>query len=209
MVRVLALVLLVCLALPSHPAVLNIPRGPWHRTIGAASHRASAPEVESEQTTMNRLWVWLLAGIACTVGATVRADGLAGVWRFQKEINTTLSGEAVEIPGAAYEGMLTADGYVSANIMPKGRSWRVDGATLKELRQSVGEGSSTAYAGRYEVDVAAGTLTHIPFVGLDPADEGRRLVRHYGLEGDTLKPSGKWTYEGRELVFTVIWARVD
>lgn len=159
---------------------------------------------------MNRLCAWLLMGIACTAAATVRADSLAGVWRFQKEINTTLSGEKVDIPGAAYEGILiyTADGHVSANIMPKGRTWRVDSATSNELRQTVGEGSSTGYAGRYEVDSATGTVTHIPSVSLDPADQGRRLVRRYVLDGDTLKLSGKWTYEGRELVFTVIWTRV-
>jgi hypothetical protein len=34
----------------------------------------------------------------------------------------------------------TADGYVAVNLMPKGRAWRVDSATLSELRLTVGEG---------------------------------------------------------------------
>ncbi|MFC4312197.1 lipocalin-like domain-containing protein [Steroidobacter flavus] len=154
---------------------------------------------------MSRLVVWLAAAMA----TQVQADTLAGVWRFQKEINTTLNGAPVDIPGPAYEGLLiyTTDGYVSVNLMPKGRAWRVDSAMLSELRQTVGEGSSTGYAGRYEVDVATGTVTHIPSVSLDPADEGRRLARSYVLEGDTLKLSGKWTHEGRELVFTAVWRR--
>jgi hypothetical protein len=158
---------------------------------------------------MNRLVVWLGVCIASTVATQVHADTLAGVWRFQKEINATLSGEAVDIAGPAYEGLLiyTADGHVSVNLMPKGRSWRVDSATLGELRQTVGEGSSTGYAGRYEVDAATGTVTHIPSVTLDPADAGRRLVRRYVLEGDTLKLSGQWTYQGKALVFTAIWTR--
>jgi Lipocalin-like domain len=140
------------------------------------------------------------------------ADGAAqleGVWLFREEINTTPMGEVVAVPGPAYEGMLiyTRDGHVSVNLMPKGRKWTLNSASLDDFRQTVGGSSSTGYAGRYEVDVETGKVTHTPAVSLDPEDEGRRLVRSYVLDDDTLELSGTWTYEGRELVFTAIWAR--
>jgi hypothetical protein len=139
------------------------------------------------------------------------ANELEGVWLFEKEINTTVTGEVVEIPGPMYVGMLiyTPDGYVSVNLMPKDRTWKVDNAKLEELRQTVGQGSSTGYAGRYEVDVKTRTVTHVPRVSLDPADEGARLARGYVLEGDRLTLSGTWTYQGRKLFFAVLWIRAD
>lgn len=139
------------------------------------------------------------------------ANPLEGVWIFQKETNATPAGESVEVPGPPYEGVLiyTADGHVSANLMPKSRTWRVDNAKLEDLRQTVGQGSSTGYAGRYEVDAANRRVTHIPSVSMDPAEKGQRLVRSYLLEGDVLKLSGTWTYEGRNLIFTVHWVRAS
>lgn len=151
-----------------------------------------------------------LVALLLATATPALANDLSGVWIFQKETNATPAGEEVQVPGPAYEGVLiyTPDGYVSANLMPKDRSWNVDTAKAEELRESF-EGSSTGYAGRYEVDVEAGTVVHIPSVSLDPADTGRKLVRSYTLDKDTLKLSGHWQYQGRDLVFTVFWIRAD
>ena len=115
----------------------------------------------------------------------------------------------MNVPGPPHEGLLlyTPDGYVSANLLPKGREWTIETATLEELRQTVSEGSSTGYAGRYEIDPKDGTVTHIVSVSLDPADDGRRLIRNYSVAGDTLKLSGKWKYNGADRIFTVLWVR--
>lgn len=153
-----------------------------------------------------KYWIAIALQMLASVAG---ADGLVGVWQFEKEINTTLTGEVVQLPGPKYHGLLiyTADGYVSVTLLPAGRTWTVIDAKLEELRQTVGLGSSTGYAGRYEVDAKTTTVTHIPLVSLDPADEGRGLARNYRLEGDTLELSGTWAYEGRQLRFTVIWKR--
>jgi hypothetical protein len=99
-----------------------------------------------------------------------------------------------------YEGLLTytGDGYVSVVIMPKGRHWETDTATIAELRDTLGNG--TAYAGRYEVDEAQHTVTHIPAVTLEPAYEHKRLVRH-ALSGDSLKLSGTFDHQGETIHF--------
>jgi len=139
------------------------------------------------------------------------ASELDGVWRFEKETNAHADGTPAAVPSAAYSGLIiyTADGHVSATIMPKDRHWTIANATFKDLMNSVGEGASTAYAGRFEVDPVARTVTHIPDVSIDPADIGQRLVRHYQVSGDELLLSGKWKYQGEELTFTVHWRRVE
>lgn len=157
------------------------------------------------------LWTRLALLSVLALPSWSYASELDGVWLFLEEINRTASGEVVEIPGPAYQGILiyTSDGYVSVNLLPRGRAWRAGEATLEELRQTVGQGSSTGYAGRYEVDAKAKTVTHIPLASLDPADEGHRLVRSYVVEGNALRLSGKWSYQGRDLVFEVHWTRAD
>jgi hypothetical protein len=136
------------------------------------------------------------------------AHVLEGVWRFEKEVDTRPDGTPVDIPAPEFEGMLIyrADGFMSVNLMPKGRTWTTESATLDELRSTVAEG--TGYAGRYEVDEKQRTVTHIVSVSLDPANEGRRLVRQYAFEGQKLVLSGEWTYKGAPLLFHVTWERM-
>lgn len=141
--------------------------------------------------------------------AADEAPSLQGVWRFQGEVDTRADGSVAAIgPSAGYAGLLvyTADGHVSVNIMPKERKWKVDSANLAQLRETIETG--TAYSGRYEVDPAAHTITHIVEVGLEPSDEGKRLVRKYELHDDTLVLSANWQYQGQSLEFAVTWKKV-
>ena len=99
------------------------------------------------------------------VAAPLAADDqhrLVGVWRFLREVDTKADGSPAPVAALSdCDGLLiyTADGFVSVNIMPKGRTWSTDTATLDEFRETVGNG--TAYAGRYEVDTSAYTVTNI------------------------------------------------
>jgi len=149
-----------------------------------------------------------IAALLLLAGCAGAAD-LAGSWIFEKEVNTRADGSEVKLEASQYDGLLiyTADGHVSANIMPRGREWRAESATREQLHASIGEGAATAYAGRYEVDAAKGTVTHVPSVSLDPADTGKRLTRNFKLDGNRLLLSGKWRYQGEELTFTVYWVR--
>src|SRR5262245_27113071 len=91
------------------------------------------------------------------LAAPAFAHELEGVWIFEKEVDARADGSPAPVPVVAYDGVLiyTADGHVSANIMPRGRAWTLDSATRADLMGSVGEGAATAYAGRYEIDAAA------------------------------------------------------
>ena len=158
---------------------------------------------------MTRRLTWLAVIFAGVVAVAHPVTDLVGVWEFQKEISTKADGSVADVPAVAYDGLLiyTADGHVSVIVMPKGRKWNAETATLQELRDSIVEGAATGYAGRYEVDAKAGTVTHILAVSLDPGDHGQRLVRHYTIKGDTLTLSGNWSYQGAALRFTVYWKR--
>lgn len=136
-------------------------------------------------------------------------DRLVGIWLFEKEVDLRADGSSAPAGASApaYDGILTytADGYVSAVIMPKGRTWDADKATIEEFRDTVSNG--TAYAGRYELDESKHTVTHIPRVSLEPYYEGKRLVRNYALDGDTLKVSGTFEYQGEAIRFEIRWRR--
>lgn len=162
---------------------------------------------------MNRTILVFALGLTLGMAGLLAADDcqrLAGVWRFQAEVDTKADGSpAFGDSPADYDGLLiyTADCFMSVNIMPKGRKWSPGSATLAELRNTASDG--TAYAGRYEVDPSAHTITHITSVSLDPEYQGKRLVRTYSLEGKTLKLSGSFPFEGETIHFVITWVRAE
>jgi hypothetical protein len=154
------------------------------------------------------LAAFLLLG-ALTLRASEDQHRLLGTWSFQREVDTKSDGSPAPAGVAApdCDGLLTytADGFMSVVIMPKGRTWSTDTATIGELRNTVGNG--TAYAGRYELDEATHTITHIPSVSLEPSYQNQRLVRTYSLQGNTLQLSGTFDYQGTTIRFAITWVR--
>ena len=151
-----------------------------------------------------------LAAVLATVqaGAQAPPSPLVGVWRFQNEVDTRADGSVVQIlPADGWDGyaVYTTDGFVSMNIMPKGRKWTLKTATLKELRKTLADGS--AYFGRYKIDPVAGTVTHIVRTSVEPEYENKNLVRRYRIDGDTLTLSGTATTTGETVTFTIRWTR--
>ena len=141
------------------------------------------------------------------------ADGraqLVGVWRFVGESDTKDDGSpAQELAPPPREGLLiyTPDGFMSVNLMPKGRHWRGESAAPEELVETVVHGS--AYSGRYEVDSTARTVTHLTEVSVDPDYAGRPLVRTYSIVGDRLLLSGTFHFKGETIHFTITWQRIS
>ena len=142
----------------------------------------------------------LAAGQACA-----GEPGLQGTWRFENEVDVRADGSTTTL--TALDGLLiyTADGAMSVNIMPRGRTWSAATASIDELRSTIVDG--TGYAGRYEVDAAAHRVTHVLETSIDPGDEKKRLVRDYAIDGDTLRLSGDAEDARGKLRFTVTWKR--
>lgn len=162
-------------------------------------------------TTLRRFLI-AFAGLLLTsqilygAGAEV---SVVGTWRFVDEVDTLPDGSPAPASVLSEsQGLLiySADGSMSVIIMPKERAWRVEDAPLVQLRETIENG--TAYAGRYELDPKAGTVTHAVEVSHEPRFVGQRLVRHYELDGDTLKLSGTFPTESGPIRFVITWSRV-
>lgn len=136
---------------------------------------------------------------------------LVGVWRFVSDISTNDDGTPAP-PAAALgdsQGLLiyTADGFMAVNLMPKDRAWSVDSASIEELRSTVDNG--VAYSGRYKVDSAAHTVTHLTQTSMDPAYQGKNLVRSYAFKHGDLELSGTFPWQGRTIHFAILWRKAE
>ena len=149
-----------------------------------------------------------VVAICAAGGARPEQDTIEGVWRFQEQVDRRADGSLVSTgPASGYDGMLIfSRGYMSSTLVPKGRAWTLATVSPAELRETFER--SSAHAGRYEIDPAAGTIKIESIVSLDPSDEGQWGTNHYSLQKDTLSISGAWTYHGEQLAFTVRLARV-
>ncbi len=156
-------------------------------------------------------WIVLSALVAmCFVVSTAHSheSPLVGAWRYVGEVDTREDGSPGPVEALSdSSGLLiyTADGFMSVNIMPKGRKWSAESATADELRETILNGA--AYSGRYRVDSEKNTVTHVRDVSLDP--EGSiELVRSYRLDQDKLVLSGTFPYKGEIIHFAITWERV-
>jgi hypothetical protein len=128
-----------------------------------------------------------LAGVAS--GQT--PPGLVGTWQLVSRVDTDPSGKRIADPslGAHPVGYIIYDnsGHVAVQLMAKDRSANPCEVTAPSSANNLAHiGGYDAYFGRFEVDAAAGTVTHILEGALSPADVGRRLTRRFKLDGDTL-----------------------
>lgn len=165
--------------------------------------------------TRSKLLLALAASVAVgtiaarTAPAPRDKPAIEGVWRFRDEIDRRADGSVYSAgPAAGYDGLLifTGSGYMSATLMPKGRTWTLAAASPAELRETV-EWTS-AHAGRYEVDPTTHTVRMESVVSLDPAEEGTWYPIQYALAHDTLSLSGPWNVHGEKLSFALRLTRV-
>jgi len=150
------------------------------------------------------------AGHAGALHAQQRTTPVEGVWRLVEEVDRRADGSVIKTgPDAGYDGLLifTGSGYMSSTIMPKGRTWRRDGVTPAELRETFE--AASAHAGQYRCDTTAHTIRMQNEVALDPADEREWDTVSYRVKQDTLELSGDWTYNNEKLRFAIRLARVQ
>jgi hypothetical protein len=162
---------------------------------------------------VKRIGALIIAIVALAAGRALADDQqqIVGVWRFVSEVDTKADGTPA--PPAATspdsQGLLiyTADGFMAVNIMPKHRTWSVDSATIEELRDTVYDGS--AYSGRYTIDKAAHTVTHMTAVCMNPDYQGKSLTRSYAFKNGELELSGTFPWKGDTIHFAITWRRAD
>ena len=140
---------------------------------------------------------------------------LVGVWSLLSYTEEKTGCEDTQPFGPTPVGFLiyTPDGFVSAQLMKPGRSafqsrdWHQ--GTPEEYLES-GSGY-IAYCGRYAVDQANQTVTHIPSVALLPNLIDGRQVRAIELNGKrlTLRTSSSGDADGVLVTSRLEWQRVE
>ncbi|MEP7066591.1 MAG: lipocalin-like domain-containing protein [Gemmatimonadota bacterium] len=146
---------------------------------------------------------------ARTAPAPHDKPAIEGVWRYRDEIDRRSDGSVFSAgPTAGYDGLLifTGNGYMSATLVPKGRTWTLDAASPAQLRAAVE--FTSAHAGRYEIDPKAHTVRMESMVSLDRTEEGKWYPIQYALAQDTLSLSGPWNVHGEKLTFVLRLTRV-
>ena len=158
-----------------------------------------------------RFMVSLVLLCVTAFGLAETSAGLVGTWQLVTRVDHDSDGTAVPEPslGADPIGYLIYDnsGHVAVQMMARTRGSNPCQVTAAASANNLAHvGGYDAYFGRYEVDGAAGTVTHILEGALSPSDLGRRLTRRFKLEGDTLtiqfEPGGD-----RRVTRTLVWRR--
>ena len=140
------------------------------------------------------------------------ASRLIGVWRLEAIRDRLPDGRVEDHPdfGPDVDGLLiyTSTGYVSVQFMRRGRTeWR--GASPTDAEREEASRGYGAYAGRFEVDEAAGVVRHHVETALIPNRVGATLERSFSLEGKRLTLSPPvFTRNGVRVERRLVWRRV-
>lgn len=157
---------------------------------------------------MINLLIWTVC-IAVESANVARPVDLIGTWKFVGEVDRLADGRPANIaPKAGYDGLLvyTPTGYVTAQIYPRGRTWKPTSVMPEELRTTFD--LSASYFGTYTANPAAGEITHHILAALDPTGAGWEDKKQFTLSGDTLVLKGTWELRGEEVRYEVTWQRV-
>ncbi len=136
-----------------------------------------------------------------------------GVWRLEAIRDRLPDGRAQHHPdfGPDVDGFLvyTGSGHVSVQFMRRDRRrWQSEDGPTDAERAEAARGYG-AYAGRYEVDDAAGVVLHHVETALIPNRVGVTLTRFFSFDGETLTLSPPPLHRGGVgLRRTLVWRRV-
>ena len=158
----------------------------------------------------------LLVALAVVKSVPSAAQGIVGTWELVSRTDRDAAGRVLSETslGATPIGYLIYDaaGHVSAQLAARERAGIVCDSSGRSVDPNNNANISgySAYFGRYQVDAAAGTVTHILEGTLSPADMGKRLWRRFRVVGDTLtvsfEPLGP---DGTPRTRTLVWHRVS
>lgn len=136
-----------------------------------------------------------------------------GVWRLEAIHDRRPDGTIEDHPdfGTDPDGFLvyTKSGHVSVQFMRRGRAlWHREDDPTDAIRAEAARGYG-AYAGRFEVDEAAGAIFHHVEIALIPDRVGVTLTRFFSFAEDrlTLRPP-TLRRGGVEVDRALVWRRV-
>jgi hypothetical protein len=139
---------------------------------------------------------------------------LIGAWRLVDVVEEPVDGSPVRRPhGERPVGLIlyTADGHMSAQIMERDRPAVVsaDWSDLTAEEYAEEARGYFAYCGSFEVDEAAGTVTHSVEASLFPGWVGSAQLRVVKFDGDALELSSALPAlsGGTQVITRLSWER--
>lgn len=166
---------------------------------------------------MKNIVVTAIVGFAlCSLAAQTPSskEKLVGTWRLVSRVVTSEDGRVLSDSGlgATPVGLLIYDstGHMAGQLMRPSRSamgdCSVSVADVANNTQTVC--GYDAYFGEYTIDENKHTIVHHVEGALAPIDVGKNLVRHFELQGDTLKlVLTTESPQGKE-IRTLTWERI-
>lgn len=138
---------------------------------------------------------------------------LLGTWKLVSYVGHEIpSGAESDVMGPSPSGYINygPDGRMIVVIVGSDRKKPAGIVATKEEAQALIR-SMLAYAGTYEIDSTANTITHHVEISWDQSRNGESHVRRYEFRGDVLvlttQPSND-PATGRQTVRTLVWERV-
>lgn len=173
---------------------------------------------------MRKIGIVLVVFVALGVAGAKQGGGdvrkrIVGTWKLVSAVQTLEDGTTRPYPQYGPRGrgflMYAPDGYMCANLLnPDKVKWADTQNPTAAETMAKGE-SSSAYCGRYEIDLKNQQLVHFPEVSTVPGYEGTRQVRPYRFEGNrlVLTPAVSAGIDLKEekprvVRWTIIWEKV-
>lgn len=160
-----------------------------------------------------------IAVILCLTGlapAWPMADAcrICGTWTLLDRIDRDRDGHEVMEPvlGRNPEGLLIYDaaGTVSVQIMKRDRLGAAGAAPVTGSGNNTGSGNGfDSYFGQYELDPAAGLVTHILRGAVVPDDVGKRISRRLAWDNEILVLSFDTNNGDRPVTRTLRWKKIS
>jgi hypothetical protein len=141
------------------------------------------------------------------------ANPLIGVWSLVSDVARSSTGQQVFPLGEDPTGQLiySPTGHVAVTMARRGRPRFASPDTLAGTDEEIKEAfmGFEAYAGTYDVDLEAGTVTHHIQVSKYPNSEDTSQLRHFKLsEGILELVTPPILGHGQEWVLTLSWRRL-
>jgi hypothetical protein len=151
------------------------------------------------------------SGVLCQTESDIR-DQIVGTWKLVSAEQTMKDGSTRPYPRYGSHGkgflMYQRDGYMCADLVNPDRSKWVDPLHTTEEEKAAAADGTFAYCGRYEIDVKAKQLVHLPEVATNPGYVGSRQVRPFVFEGGRLVLSDIEKDDPTVSRWKIVWEKV-
>ena len=161
--------------------------------------------------------LFLIGFAVCGVSAFSQTQSeirerIVGTWKLVSMEETMKDGTTRPFPffGPHAKGFLMyqREGYMCAEIVnPDHPKWVNPAHATPEEKLAAADGT-TAYCGRYEIDVKQERIVHLPEVATDPGYMGSRQIRPYRFESGRLILSDVEKNDPSVARWTIVWEKV-